>query len=77
MTPERSGPHPSTPASSPTAGGGKSALQRLREQPFMVDDVSEDDEPLFVAIPLKFLGFDRDSGCVVDHPVHSHGGSRG
>lgn len=37
----------------------------------MVEDVSEAGSPLFVAMPLKFLRFDRDSGRCVDHALHS------
>lgn len=57
------------PAEPPFRGVG--ATSRLLSQPFIVDDLSGDEGPIFVATPLKFLRFDRDSGCCVDSPVHS------
>ncbi|PQM29422.1 hypothetical protein CVO77_00340 [Sphingopyxis lindanitolerans] len=43
----------------------------LLSQPFIVEDWSDDEGPLMVVSPLKYLRFDRESGCVVDHPVHT------
>lgn len=50
---------------------GESATARLLKQPFMVDDISDDDGPLFVAVPLRYLRFDRDSGTCTDAPIHA------
>lgn len=47
------------------------ATHRLLTQPFIVDDLSDEESPVFVATPLQYLRFDRDSGCCVDAPVHS------
>lgn len=52
------------------------SVAKLLSQPCLIEDLSDDDGPIFVATPLKYLRFDRDSGCCVDAPVHSRPNSR-
>jgi hypothetical protein len=56
--------------------GPGNATSLLLGHPFIVEDLSDDEGPIFVASPLKYLRFDRDSGCVVSAPVHSKPNSR-
>jgi len=53
------------------------ATHGLLSQPFIVDYLSDDEGQIFVATPLKYLRFDRDSGCVVDGALHSKPSSLG
>ncbi|WP_260581150.1 hypothetical protein [Sphingopyxis sp. PET50] len=67
-------PFPVVRGKQPGPGNG---TRLLLSQPFIVEDLSDDEGPIFVASPLKYLRFDRDSGCCVDHPVHSKPNSLG
>lgn len=66
-------PFPVVRGTNPGPGNG---TRQLLSQLFIVENFDDGDEVIPVVSPLKFLHFDRDSGCCVDHPVHSHGGTR-
>lgn len=68
--------HPPFPVSRGTEPGPGNGAHALLSQPFIVENFDDGDTVIPVVSPLKFLRFDRDSGCVVDHPVHAHGGTR-
>ncbi|MGV1682949.1 hypothetical protein [Sphingopyxis sp. NJF-3] len=67
---------PSFPVVQGNQPGPGNGTHILLSQPFIAEDLSDEEGPIFVASPLKYLRFDRDSGCVVDHPVHSKPPSR-
>ena len=60
--------------------GPGNGTRLLLSQPFIVEMFTDGECTIPVASALKLLRFDRDSGCCVDHPVHSkpvHGGHHG
>lgn len=54
-----------------TISGPGNGTRQLLSQPFIVENIDDGEEVIPVVSPLKFLRFDRDSGCVVDGALHA------
>lgn len=74
-TPRSDGSHPSAPVDQAPLVGGSIAVACARELKAACMATSGG-VGVTVVETFQFLHFDRDSGCCVDHPVHSHGGTR-